>query len=570
MAPAQKKMCNGSGGRRPHLADVSEFGTWGGRVMKSCRACAAKNSGRKKKGHKKVAAARAAKLRAAADASPDVFDVERSRYERRLIAREILSHEVFQQLSAEATVMIFGTSRFPVGEASLTIVKEEMWKEAVLSFSRRGYGYPSLLHDDGTCIGEVELKRAGAQMELLYLSDRITDATGNVESGEGAVEGHLIRMIENALGCTDAMRAITHYKACCETRGGLLNKSATARGSFPVAGMWGAVGALVIPAGWASQPSWHLMNGPHVHLTPSQAQAARSGGSSATAGSGSLFALQPPAPMPSPSISKNGDAWRKRGESNVAFLARAVENQRAWRQQLQPQLVARLGGGSSSFAGSSFAGRAEDDDDDDDGRADEDDDGRADDDDDDDDDGFAGSSFAGRAEDDDDDGRADEDDDGRADDDDDDDDDGFAGSSFAGRAEDDDDDGRAGDGGGMLSGMPPPFAGYPGFDLYMGGSGGGGSGGGGSGSRGGGSGGGSGSGGMPPPLPPPPSRPLCWYGAACYQKSPWHKAQFQHPAAPDATAASARATTPPPRGAISEPPRSASPVQGGGKKARAR
>ena len=525
MAPAQKKMCNGHNGGGRHLADVSEFGTWGGRVMKSCRACAAKNNARKKKGNKKVTAARAAKLRAAADASPDVIDVERSRYERRLIVGEILLHEVFRQLSAEATVMIFGTSRFPVGEASWTIVKEEMWKEAVLSFSRRGYGYPSLLHDDGTCIGEVELKRAGAQMELLYLSDRITDATGNVESGEGAVEGHLIRMIEYVFGCTDAMRAITHYKACCETRGGLLNKSATARGSFPVAGMWGAVGALVIPAGWASQPSWRLMNGPHVHLTPSQAQAARSGGSSATAGSGSLFALQPPAPMPSPSISKNGDAWRKRGESNVAFLARAVENQRAWRQQLQPQLVARLGGGSSSFAGSSFAGRAEDDDDD---------------------------------------GRADDDDDGRADDDDDDDDDGFAGSSFAGRAEDDDDDDGGGDGGGMLSGMPPPFAGYPGFHLCMGGSGGGGSGGGGSGS------GGGGSGGMPPPLPPPPSRPICWYGAACYQESPWHKAQFQHPAAPDATAASARATTPPPRGAISEPPRSASPVQGGGKKARAR
>jgi hypothetical protein len=561
MAPAQKKMCSGPGGNGSgrHLADVSEFGTWGGRIMKSCRACAAKHNERqkKKKSVVKVTVARAAKKRAAADASPDVFDVERSRHERRLIVGEILLHEVFRQLSAEATVMIFGTSRFPVGEASWTIVKEEMWTEAVLSFYRRGYGYPSLLHDDGTCIGEVELKRAGAQIELLYLSDRITDATGNVESGEGAVEGHLIRMIENAHGCTDAMRAITHYKACCETRGGLLNKSATARGSSPVAGMWGAVGALVIPAGWASQPSWRLMNGPHVHLTPSQAQAARSGGSSATAGSGSLFALQPPAPMPSPSISKNGDAWRKRGESNVAFLARAVENQRAWRQQLQPQLVARLGGGSSSVAGSSVAGRAEDDDDD--GRADDDDD----------DDGFAGSSFAGSAEDDDDDGRADDDDDdGRADDDDD--DDGFAGSSFAGRAEDDDDDNGGGDGGGMLSGMPPPFAGYPRFDLYMGGSGGGGSGGGGSGSGGGGCGGGSGSGGMPPPLPPPPSRPLCWYGAACYQKSPWHKAQFQHPAAPDATAASARATTPPPRGAISEPPRSASPVQGGGKKARAR
>ena len=128
--------------------------------------------------------------------------------------------------------------------------------------------------------------------------------------------------------------------------------------------------------------------------------------------------------------------------------------------------------------------------------------------------------------------------------------------------------GGGSDGAGMLSGMPPPFAGYPGFDLYMGGSGGGGSGGGGSGSGGGGNGGGSGGGGMPPKLPPPPLRPICWYGAACYQKSPWHKAQFEHPAAPDATAASARATTPPPRGAISEPPRSASPVQGREKKAR--
>ena len=145
---------------------------------------------------------------------------------------------------------------------------------------------------------------------------------------------------------------------------------------------------------------------------------------------------------------------------------------------------------------------------------------------------------------------------------------------FAGRPEDDDDDGGAydddddggGDGAGMLSGMPPPFAGYPGFDLYMGGSGGGGSDGGGSGSGGGGNGGGSGGGGMPPKLPPPPLRPICWYGAACYQKSPWHKAQFEHPAAPDATAA--RATTPPPRGAISDPPRSASPVQGREKKAR--
>ena len=97
MAPTQK-MCNGSGGGGRHLADVSAFGTFGGRVMKNCRACAAKkNVHQKKRNKKKTVArvmARAAKKRAAADASPDVLDVERSRYERRLIVREILSHEV--------------------------------------------------------------------------------------------------------------------------------------------------------------------------------------------------------------------------------------------------------------------------------------------------------------------------------------------------------------------------------------------------------------------------------------------------------------------------------------------
>ena len=91
--------------------------------------------------------------------------------------------------------------------------------------------------------------------------------------------------------------------------------------------------------------------------------------------------------------------------------------------------------------------------------------------------------------------------------------------------------------------MPPPFAGYPGFDLYMGGSGGGGSGGGGSG----------GSGSMP-------RRPMCKFGASCYRKNPWHFANFDHPVAPDATA-SARAATPVPRD-MGPAPRSPTPVGG--------
>ena len=49
-------------------------------------------------------------------------------------------------------------------------------------------------------------------------------------------------------------------------------------------------------------------------------------------------------------------------------------------------------------------------------------------------------------------------------------------------------------------------------------------------------------------MPPPPELRICRYGARCYQKNPWHFANFTHPVAPDATA-SARAATPvPPRG----------------------
>ena len=62
-------------------------------------------------------------------------------------------------------------------------------------------------------------------------------------------------------------------------------------------------------------------------------------------------------------------------------------------------------------------------------------------------------------------------------------------------------------------------------------------------------------------MPPPPELRICRYGARCYQKNPWHFANFNHPVAPDATA-SARAATPvPPRG-MGPTPRSPTPVGG--------
>jgi hypothetical protein len=402
------------------------------------------------------------------------------------------------------------------------------------------------------------------------VSDRITDATGNVNSGEGAIEGRIIRKCEEALGITAEVRDGPEYRASTHSKGRLVNKSASAKGCTAQDGKWGAVAVLYHTAGWEALDLM-LMDGRHVHLTAAQALAARG----PTLASSLLLAnspivLPPLVPTPSPELSPSGDAWMLPGESSAVFYARAVANQRAHAQRMagsatatsfsaapalprvagqqllrcarleQPPPQAQpasLAGGSGDGSGDGDVYHATTDEDEDDAvqslqmR-------------------FwppqqPSPSFAGGG--------------------------GGSADGFASRADDDedDDDDGGGDGGGMLSGMPPPFVGYPGFDLCLGGSGGGGSGGGGSGGGGSG-GGGSGGGGKPPKLPPPPSRPMCWYGAACYQISPWHKAQFEHPAATDATAASARATTPPPRGEISEPPRSASPVQGGGKKARAR
>ena len=146
--------------------------------MKSCRTCAAKAAARVKKADKKksaaLVAARAAEKRAAADANPDVLDVERSKCERRLIVSEILSHELFRQLPAHATV--HGTTRFAVGEVSWAKVQKKLWREAAMTMTRRGGSSPSLLHnllhENGTTFGEIELRRAGAQVWSYTLPER--------------------------------------------------------------------------------------------------------------------------------------------------------------------------------------------------------------------------------------------------------------------------------------------------------------------------------------------------------------------------------------------------------------
>ena len=386
---------NGLSGR--HIAKLSEFGQFSdGRLKKNCMACLERERIRQQPARQQMVVARAEAARAAADASRVVLDDERQERERRIIVAEILSNEIFRGLPADATLLIFGTTRFRVGEASWTVVEDAMYLEASLSWSRRGGSNPSLLHDNRTVITKAELKSAGFLVELLYLSDRILDATGNVEFGKGAIEGTLIREIEDAHGITAEMRDDGQYRACVKSGGNLVNKSATARGCKPAAGKWGAVGALILPTGWASQPSWCLMNGTVVHQTAAQGQAAR--------GSGGSYPLPPLGSKPMPAVSPNGDAWRQPGETSADMLARTVKNRHEW-ARLKARFAAAddSGSGSSSLsaavtrpsprvagqqqlsfarrpaAGSAvvtptpanLAGRAEDDDD---GRADDDDD----------------------------------------------------------------------------------------------------------------------------------------------------------------------------------------------------
>ena len=332
----------GSGGR--HIAKLSEFGQFSdGKLKKNCMACCERERIRKQPALQQGVVARAEAARAAADASPVVLDDERSSHERHIICAEILNLANFRSLSASATVLIFASTRVRIGETSWATAEELLFREATSTWSRRGGGggaHPSLLHADGSVITGTELRRAGAVLELLYASDRVHDATGNVESGKGAIEGRLIRAIEEAHGCTAVVRETRGYRACVESHGALVNKSATARGCSPADGMWGLVCALILPQGWQSVSQWCLMDGATVHQTAVQGQAAR--------GSGGSYLLPPLGPKPMPAVSPNGDAWRQPGETSADMLARAVKNRCEW-----ARLKARFAAADDSGSGSS-------------------------------------------------------------------------------------------------------------------------------------------------------------------------------------------------------------------------
>ena len=235
-----------SGGR--HIAKLSEFGQFSdGKLKKNCMACLERERIRKQPAAQQIVVARAEAARAAADASPVVLDDERSSHERHIICAEILNLAIFRSLLASATVLIFASTRVRIGETSWATAEELLFREATSTWSRRGGAQPSLLHADGSVITGTELRRAGAVLELLYASDRVHDATGNVESGKGAIEGRLIRAIEEAHGCTAVVRETRGYRACVVSHGALVNKTATARGCPPAAGMWGLACALILP-----------------------------------------------------------------------------------------------------------------------------------------------------------------------------------------------------------------------------------------------------------------------------------------------------------------------------------
>lgn len=205
---------SGYGGSR-HIAKLSEFGQFSdGKLKKKCMACCERDLIRKQPALQQAVVARAEAARAAADASPVVLDVERSSHERHIICAEILDHVIFRSLSASATLLIFGSTRVRIGETSWAMAEDLLFREGAATWSRRGGAQPSLLHADGSVITGTELRRAGAVLELLYASDRVHDATGNVESGKGAIEGRLIRAIEEAHGCTAVVRETRGYRAC--------------------------------------------------------------------------------------------------------------------------------------------------------------------------------------------------------------------------------------------------------------------------------------------------------------------------------------------------------------------
>ena len=66
-----------------------------------------------------------------------MLDNVRPASERRIIVNDVLGLPLLRGLPATASVLVFGTRRFPIG-ASWAEAKKALWEEAAQSFQRRG------------------------------------------------------------------------------------------------------------------------------------------------------------------------------------------------------------------------------------------------------------------------------------------------------------------------------------------------------------------------------------------------------------------------------------------------
>jgi hypothetical protein len=226
---------------------------------------------------------RSAELAAAADAAaaanPKVLDRQRPVSERLVIVRNILEVLRAMYLSASASVLVFATRRCRIG-APWAEVEEALWDEGPMTFSRRGYQDPVLLDRDDNVISVGALVAAGVTVEPVYVTDRMNDGTGSVN--KNAVEGLVIRALEESHDLTDAKRNAKDYLAATASYASILNKSASAKGCEHKDGFWAMVALLIIPGGWKAM-SWKLMNGVNEHIPTAAAAAAAAAAATATA-----------------------------------------------------------------------------------------------------------------------------------------------------------------------------------------------------------------------------------------------------------------------------------------------
>jgi len=217
-------------GCEAHFALVGDFGSFSsGKPKQICNRCLEVKRIRDAPYLKRAVEKRAEVARADADANPEVLDVERPAAQREIIVNTLMALPLFTELPATTSLLVYGTARFGIGAPWPEALKL-LWTEGASSFQYRNYYPPAILKSDKTTVTKEDLQKAGWQLQLLYVSDRITDATGNVNSGEGAIEGRIIRKCEEALGITAEVRDGPEYRASTHSKGRLVNKSASAKG----------------------------------------------------------------------------------------------------------------------------------------------------------------------------------------------------------------------------------------------------------------------------------------------------------------------------------------------------